>query len=71
MSKKDDDTKIQEPSWVEELLKNGTTVLEANTRDELAEMVNEIPADVHYGAGAVGFNHETGAFTLRVDIMND
>ena len=31
MSKKDDDTKIQEPSWVEELLKNGTIVLEAKT----------------------------------------
>ena len=57
------------PAFVEELLKNGTTILTAKTRDELAEMVNEIPADVHYGAGAVGFNPETGAFTLRVDIL--
>lgn len=57
------------PAFVEELLKNGTAILTAKTRDELAEMVNEIPADVHYGAGAVGFNHETGAFVLRVDIL--
>lgn len=59
------------PAYVDELLKNGTAILTAKTRDELAEMVNEIPADVHYGAGAVGFNHETGAFTLRVDIVNN
>lgn len=59
------------PAFIDELLKNGTTILTAKTRDELAEMVNEIHADVHYGAGAVGFNHETGAFTLRVDIVNN
>lgn len=59
------------PAYVDELLKNGTTILTAKTRDELAEMVNEIPADVHYGAGAVGFNPDTGAFVLRVDIIND
>ena len=57
------------PAFVDELLKNGTAILTAKTRDELAEMVNEITADVHYGAGAVGFNHETGAFVLRVDIL--
>ena len=59
------------PAYVEELLKNGTAILTAKTRDELAEMVNEIPADVHYGAGAVGFKPETGAFVLRVDIVNN
>lgn len=64
-------TETQQPAFVEELLKNGTAVLTAKTRDELAEMVNDIPADVRYGAGAVGFNHETGVFTLRVDIINN
>ena len=59
------------PAFVEELLKKGTAILTAKTRDELAEMVNDIPADVRYGAGAVGFNHETGDFTLRVDIINN
>ena len=61
----------QQPSYVEELLKNGTTILTAKTRDELDEMVNDIPADVRYGAGAVGFNQDAGVFTLRVDIIND
>ena len=64
-------TETQQPSFVDELLKNGTAILTAKTRDELAEMVNDIQADVRYAVGAVGFNQETGAFTLRVDISND
>lgn len=71
MSKKDDDTKIQEPSWVEELLKNGTIVLEAKTRDELAEMVNNIPADCRYAVGAVGRKQDGSSYTLQVDIVNN
>jgi hypothetical protein len=71
MSKKTTETtETQQPAFVEELLKNGTAVLTAKTRDELAEMVNDIPADVRYAAGAVGHNPETGVFTLRVDITN-
>ena len=76
MSKKaNEDTEQQPtesgtPAYVDELLKNGTVTLTANTPEELAEMANNIPSDVHYGAGAVGFNPETGAFTLRVDITN-
>ena len=72
MSKKTTETtETKQPDYVAELLLNGTVTLTANTREALAEMVNEIPADCHYGAGAVGFNPETGAFTLRVDILND
>ena len=71
MSKKATDEKQQQPAYVEELLKNGTAILTAKTREELANMVNDIPANVHYGVGAVGYNPETGAFTLRVDILND
>ena len=72
MSKKtNESTEPKQPAYVEELLKNGTTVLTAKTREELADMVNDIPANVRYGAGAAGYNPETGAFTLRVDIIND
>ena len=42
MSKKDE---TQQPSVYDDLLKNGTAVLEAPTREALAEMVNGIPAD--------------------------
>ena len=60
----------QQPSHVGDLLLNGTTVLTAKTRDELSEMVNEIPANVKYAVGAVGYNPDKGVFTLRVDISN-
>ena len=70
MSKKDENSQTQQPAFVEELLKNGTTTITAKSRDELAEMVNNIPADVHYGAGAVGFNHETATYSLRLDITS-
>lgn len=71
MSKKTTDTtETQQPAFVEELLKNGTAVLTAKTREELAEMVDNIPAECHYGAGAVGKNPDTGLFSLRIDITN-
>ena len=52
---------------MDELLKNGNVTLKAKTRDELAEMVNTIPADVKYCVGAVGQNFDEGCFNLRVD----
>ena len=71
MSKKTTETtETKQPAFVEELLKNGTTILTAKTRDKLSEMVNDIPADVKYAAGAVGFNPDAGVYLLRVDIIN-
>jgi hypothetical protein len=58
----------KQPAYVAELLLNGTVTLTANTREELAEMVDNIPAECHYGAGAVGRHPETGLYSLRVDL---
>ena len=72
MSKKTDTTeKTQQPAYIDELLKNGTTILTAKTRDELAEMVNNIPADCKYAVGAVGRKQDGSAYTLRVDIIKN
>lgn len=68
MSKKKTSEEPKQPAFIDELLKTGTTVLVAKTRDELGEMLNDIPADCSYGAGAVGFNCETGEYTLRIDV---
>lgn len=57
-----------QPAFMEELLSKGTVVIEAPTRDELAAMVNEIPADCKYCVGAVGRKQDGSAYTLRVDI---
>ena len=67
---KNKDTKqpdAKQPAFMEELLKNGNVTLKAKTREDLAAMVNDIPADVKYCVGAVGQNFEEGCFTLRVD----
>ena len=69
MSKSKDYTK--QPTQIEELLTNGTAVLEAPTREALAEMVNGIPADVRYAVGAVGRKQDGSAYTLRVDIIKN
>ena len=60
-----------QPAYVAELLLNGTVTLTANTREELAEMVDNIPADCHYGAGAVGRHPETGLYSLRIDLTTN
>lgn len=68
MSKKTDN---EQPKYIGELLKNGTAVLSAKSRDELAEMVNNIPADCKYAVGAVGRKQDGSAYTLRVDIIKN
>ena len=66
MSKQDE---TQQPSVYDDLLKNGTAVLEAPTREALAELVYGIPADCRYAVGAVGRKQDGRAYTLRVDIV--
>ena len=70
-NKKATQTSEEQPAYVADLLLNGTTVLEAPTREALAEMVNEIPADVRYAVGAVGRKQDGSAYTLRVDIIKN
>lgn len=60
-----------QPAYVAELLLNGTAILTAKTREELAEMVDNIPAECHYGAGAVGRHPETGLYSLRIDLTTN
>lgn len=74
MSKKTEATQASEnshPAYVADLLLNGTTIFEAPTRDALAEMVNDIPADTKYSVGAVGRKQDGSAYTLRVDLIKN
>jgi hypothetical protein len=58
-----------QPAFVDELLTKGTAVLESPTREELADLVNLIPADCKYMVGAVGRKADGSAYTLQVDIV--
>ena len=59
----------QQPDYVAELLKNGTATLSAPSREALAEMIDNIPAETKYMVGAVGRCQDGSAYTLRVDII--
>ena len=56
------------PGFLAELKDKGTVTLTATSREKLAEMVADIPADIKYGAGAVGKTVE-GVYSLRLDIV--
>ena len=68
---KPNDKEQQQPAYVAELLLNGTAIIEAPTREALAEMVNDIPADTKYSVGAVGRKQDGSAYTLRVDLIKN
>ncbi len=60
---------IAQPSVYDDLLKNGTAILESPTREALAELVDNIPADCKYAVGAVGRKGDGSAYTIQVDIV--
>ena len=63
------ETTEQQPSPYDDLLKNGTVVLEAPTREDLSELVDKIPDKCRYSVGAVGYNPQRGMFMIQVDII--
>lgn len=58
-----------QPAFIEELIKNGSTVLNAQTYEELTEMVDDIPAECRYSVGAIAKSKEDGSYSLRVDLI--
>jgi hypothetical protein len=60
-----------QPTVYEDLLKKGTAILEAPTRDALIELVDNLPADCRYCVGAVGRKQDGSAYTLRVDLIQN
>ena len=67
-TKMNEDAEAKMPGFLDELKEKGTVTLTATSREELAEMVADIPADIKYGAGAVGKTVED-VYSLRLDIV--
>lgn len=62
----------QQPSTVDELLKNGTITIKAANLDDLMAAFADLKAsakDVTLSTGAVGRSKEDGTFTLRIDVV--
>jgi hypothetical protein len=64
--------KSEQPTVADELLANGTTTLQAETREALMATFEELKAslaDVTLVAGCVGRSKDDGCFALRIDIV--
>ena len=61
----------EQPAYVQELLTNGTVTLTATDREDFGDLIDAIPAEVRYAAGAIGKNPETGVFSLRLDLVTN
>ena len=57
----------QQPAYVKELLEKGVAVLSGRSREELAEMLDNIPADLPYYTGAVAFYYDKGLYRIQVN----
>ena len=60
-----------EPAYVKELLEKGVVVLSGRSREELAEMLDNIPADCSYYAGCITKSYDTGLYRLQVNRKED
>ena len=61
----------QQPAYVKELLEKGVVVLSGRSREELAEMLQSIPADLPYYTGAVAFYYDKGLYRIQVNRKED
>jgi hypothetical protein len=59
--------KPQQPHYVKELVENGVVVLSGRSRGELDEMLSNIPSDIQYYTGAVGFYLDRGLYRIQVN----
>ena len=55
------------PAYVKELLEKGVAVLSGRTREELSEMLDNIPADCSYYAGCITKSYDTGLYRIQVN----
>ena len=60
-----------EPVYVKELLEKGVAVLSGRTREELGEMLDNIPADCSYYAGCITKSYDTGLYRIQVNRKED
>ena len=61
----------QQPAYVKELLEKGVVVLSGRSREELAEMLDNIPADCSYYAGCITKSYDTGLYRIQVNLKED
>ena len=71
MGQKKANAKEEQPGYVTYLLEHGSVILRSDIRDGFGEMINQIPANIRYAAGAVGKDTLTGLYELRIDLVTN
>ena len=60
-----------QPAFVKELLDKGVAVLSGRTREELNEMLDNIPANCSYYAGCITKSYDTGLYRIQVNLKEE
>ena len=60
-----------QPDYVKELLEKGVAVLQGRSRGELDEMLANIPSDISYYAGPVGYYVDKGLYRIQINRKED
>ena len=60
-----------QPAYVKELLEKGVAVLSGRSREELGEMLDNIPADCSYYAGCITKSYDTGLYRIQVNLKEE
>lgn len=56
------------PAYVKELLEKGAVVLFGRTEGELNDMLANIPSDIDFTAGAIGYYISKGLYRIQLNL---
>ena len=56
------------PAYVKELLEKGAVVLFGRTEGELNDMLANIPSDINFTAGAIGYYISKGLYRIQLNL---
>ena len=63
-------TKVEntQPAYVQELLEKGAVVIFGRTEGELNDMLANIPSDINFTAGAIGYYISKGLYRIQLNL---
>ena len=56
------------PAYVKELLEKGAVVIFGRTEGELNDMLSNIPSDIDFTAGAIGYYISKGLYRIQLNL---
>lgn len=56
------------PAYVKELLEKGAVVIFGRTEGELNDMLANIPSDINFTAGAIGYYISKGLYRIQLNL---